>query len=234
MVTLQERFTAPVQNRNSLLAGFFSLESQVLFNLHPCLLPLASCLLHPRIMPYLRGLTVHIIDSEGNDLQEWGTQNLHRQQRISTYIQSTTGLSFQVSVQPRIPFIDRGHPLSDPESGSRGHQATRKVGRNAGKPLSSPIRTPNIQTPNPPYSFLASLYLDGRRTPERRVVVYLDPDNEDFTGPDGKVLFKHRWVQTSDDTMTEHAWIFKEVYFSPMKIERIIAKCCIESHRISI
>ena len=42
------------------------------------------------------------------------------------------------------------------------------------------------------------------------VVVYTDPTDKDFCSPDGKVVFKHRWVQSADGRMTEHAWVFKE------------------------
>ena len=61
----------------------------------------------------------------------------------------------------------------------------------------------------PSYSFLASLYLDGRSMPEQQVIIYTDPTHEDFHAPDGKVILKHRRVQSEDGTMTEHAWLFK-------------------------
>lgn len=41
-------------------------------------------------------------------------------------------------------------------------------------------------------------------------MVYTDPADTDFNTPDGKVTFKHRWVQSADGRMTEHAWVFKE------------------------
>jgi len=58
------------------------------------------------------------------------------------------------------------------------------------------------------------MFLDNRTVSERKVIVYTDPEDEDFARPNGKVLFKHRWVQASDGTMTEHGWVFKEVYTS--------------------
>lgn len=168
-------------------------------------------------------------------------------------------MSFRVSVQPRLPYIDRQHPLSETEDGGndkclddmfegrygrsdltrwsasltstlepyQGRHATRNVNRKGGKTsLSSPIRAPTIQTCNvPPYALLTSLYLDGRRLPERKVVVYLDPDDEDFSDPNGKVSFKHRWVQADDGTMTEHAWVFKEVFPSPHSRHERVTKC---------
>jgi len=76
--------------------------------------------------------------------------------------------------------------------------------------LSSPPRRQKKYSKVPEYAFIASLFLDGRNTPERKVIVYLDPADKDFARPDGKVSFKHRWVQSRDGTMTEHAWVFKE------------------------
>lgn len=84
--------------------------------------------------------------------------------------------------------------------------------RNGSLTLSSPVPPPagpNEQAA-PAFSFIASLYLDGRRTPERKIIVYTDPNDKDFKSPDGKVLFKHRWVQSKNGRMTEHAWVFKE------------------------
>lgn len=78
---------------------------------------------------------------------------------------------------------------------------------------SSPIRSQAISNDSspPPFHLLASLFLDGRKMPERKLVVYLDPDDEDFAYPDGKVTFKSRWVQRKDGSMKEHSWVFRDV-----------------------
>lgn len=62
----------------------------------------------------------------------------------------------------------------------------------------------------PPYAFLAALYLDGRMKPERRTIIYTDPDDREFNRPDGKVFFRHRMVQFKDGRIIEHGWAFKE------------------------
>ncbi|KAL8706058.1 MAG: hypothetical protein Q9201_000880 [Fulgogasparrea decipioides] len=62
-----------------------------------------------------------------------------------------------------------------------------------------------------PFSFLATLYIDGRKEPERRLVVYLDPGNEDFKQPYGEVQFKCRLVQGYDGRLEEKFWVFKEL-----------------------
>lgn len=180
-------------------------------------------------MPHLRGITVHVTDSYGKNLQEWGIQYLRQQtegKRVSAYVQSTTDVSFQVSLQPDIPFI--GH---DPQSNALGgeHASSRKelrhlkansedrstdsdYGKKSNNSLSSPVR-PSTTPQNhsaPDFALLAVLYLDGRRIPERKIIVYTDPTDKDFNAPDGKVAFKHRWVQSADGRMTEHAWQFKE------------------------
>jgi len=55
------------------------------------------------------------------------------------------------------------------------------------------------------------MYLDGRSKAERRIVVYLDPDDDDFNKPDGRAQFKTRWVEGRDGKLREHAWMFKDV-----------------------
>lgn len=62
-----------------------------------------------------------------------------------------------------------------------------------------------------PFHLIASLFLDGRQKAERKIVVYLDPMDEDFAYPDGKVAFKSRWVQGNDGKLNEHSWVFKDV-----------------------
>lgn len=58
-------------------------------------------------MPQLRGVTVHVVDEDGNDLQEWGVRTLGSSRTaVSAFIQSTTDMPFRVSVRPQIPYID--------------------------------------------------------------------------------------------------------------------------------
>ncbi|KAI9812330.1 MAG: hypothetical protein M1827_004779 [Pycnora praestabilis] len=65
--------------------------------------------------------------------------------------------------------------------------------------------------PPPPFHFLACLYLDGREKPERKIIVYLDPNDSDYNKPNGKVQFKTRWVEGKDGNLREHAWLFRDV-----------------------
>lgn len=58
-------------------------------------------------MPSARGLTVHVTDRRGQNLPEFGVQHLRQRangEKVSAYVQSITGLQFQVSVAPSIPF----------------------------------------------------------------------------------------------------------------------------------
>lgn len=100
-------------------------------------------------------------------------------------------------------------PYSRAGSEDRSTEERKKHGK-ANLALSSPLRGQEDYDKVPEYGFIASLFLDGRETPERKVIVYLDPADKDFARPDGKVFFKHRWVQSKDGTMTENAWVFKE------------------------
>ena len=180
-------------------------------------------------MPHLRGVSVHITDSYGKNLHEWGIRYLRQRtegRRVSAYVQSTPDVSFQVSLQPDIPFTEH---LPASVISEAVNVSTRKKSRNltAGLedlstkqdhdmkskvPLSSPGQSPTATQGHstPDFAFLASLYLDGRRVPERKIIVYIDPADKDFNPPDGKVAFKHRWVQSADGKMIEYAWVFKE------------------------
>lgn len=42
-------------------------------------------------------------------------------------------------------------------------------------------------------------------------MVYLDPSEDDFSHPDGKVTFKNRCVQGRDGRLKEQAWVFKDI-----------------------
>lgn len=157
-------------------------------------------------MPRLGGVTVHVTDIKGNDLEEWGVQRLPSQGRASAYIKSTSNMGFRVTVRPRLPFMDPWVSARD-----KGLKTNMKMDRN--KSYSSPIKPPrgaSYSSP-PPFHLLASLFLDGRQKPERRIVVYLDPDDEDFSQPDGKVKFKSRWVQGHDGNLEEHSWVFRDI-----------------------
>lgn len=95
-----------------------------------------------------------------------------------------------------------------------------------GHPTSShqPRRRRSYDTA-PPFDLLASLYLDGRAVAERRSVVYLDPSEDDFSHPDGKVTFKHRRVQGRNGGLKEQAWIFKDV-----GIETVFRRIALSDH----
>ena len=78
----------------------------------------------------------------------------------------------------------------------------------------------------PPYTFVAALYLDGRMQPERRVVIYTDPNDPNYSRPNGKVLLKHRIVQLKDGRIIEHGWAFKET-----AIELVFDKLNLKGHQ---
>ena len=80
---------------------------------------------------------------------------------------------------------------------------------------SSPLHLHTTAPSPPPFDLLATLYLDGRECPERRIIIYLDPSYEDFTpGPGGvgaRGLMKSRWVKGKDGNIYEHLWVFKNI-----------------------
>ena len=105
--------------------------------------------------------------------------------RVSTYIQSTTDVSFQVSLQPDIPFV--GHFSQSAKSGGKkvltGQKETRSMvdsedlsadgdhQKLSSDTLSSPLQPPTVPQSHstPDFAFLASLFLDGRKKPERKI-----------------------------------------------------------------
>ncbi|KAI9717553.1 MAG: hypothetical protein M1812_004694 [Candelaria pacifica] len=112
-------------------------------------------------------------------------------------------------------------PASDSESQSRpssqrrtssGRQHRKSESRDQTAMPAFPSTSRNFKkTPAPDFHFLASLYIDGRSTPERKLIVYLDPEEEDFNEPGGKVQFKSRWVEGRGGRLQEHSWLFKDV-----------------------
>ncbi|KAL8916894.1 MAG: hypothetical protein Q9172_006058 [Xanthocarpia lactea] len=206
-------------------------------------------------MPQLRDVTVHVTDVDGNDLEEWGVQNL-RGNKVSTYIRSITDMPFRISIQPKIPYFDEELAAGDSSQrsleegsedvpiemehssddflGEKMSQNIKEIDRFADSRDSpypakssgcrrrrykaSPPSSTNShhrnevrRDPPVPFALLATLHLDGRGKPERRIVVYLDPNDEDFNRPDGLVKFKCRCVQGRDGVLREHAWVFKDI-----------------------
>ena len=77
--------------------------------------------------------------------------------------------------------------------------------------------------PPPPFHFLASLFLDGRAKAERKVIIYLDPKDEDYNYPDGKIEIKTRWAQGKDGNLKEQSWVFQDVGIETLFDKMIIA-----------
>ncbi|KAL8901016.1 MAG: hypothetical protein Q9207_005409 [Kuettlingeria erythrocarpa] len=227
-------------------------------------------------MPQLRGVTVHVVDRDGNDLQEWGVRTLgSNRTAVSAFIQSANDMPFRVSVRPKIPYDaeqqqsegDRRkqgpknpdeiyikeeegaenegmgqisiHPHSKPQyrkvnphtsrrwrsSGDQNRFFNRQRDSDGHPASSAQFRRRRSYDTAPPFHLLASLYLDGRAVAERRSVIYLDPSEEDFSHPDGKVTFNHRRVQGRNGGLKEQAWIFKDV-----GIETVFRRVALSDH----
>lgn len=84
-------------------------------------------------MPEFRSLDVRVVDKDGNELQEWGVQHLCGQNKISSYIKSSTNMAFRVTVQPRLPFQSPDLPIASDFSSaislskSNGHNSQGKL-----------------------------------------------------------------------------------------------------------
>lgn len=139
-------------------------------------------------MPHLRGVTVHVANSHGESLQEWGVQYLRQNTgecKFSAYVQSTTDVAFQITLQPDIPFLDHvsasdssrgGHRSGGKKTtrlavGSEAHSVEQSQEKMSNDALFSrvPSSTTSRSHSAPDFAFLAVLYLDGRTIPERRI-----------------------------------------------------------------
>ena len=137
-------------------------------------------------MPHLRGVTVHITDCRGKNLPEWGIQYLRQGiggRKVSAYVQSTTDVVFQISLQPNVPFTE-STPSADITgskifkndfkhltTASEDLSSTQNNKEKTKDALSSPVRvstTPQSHS-GPGFAFLAILYIDGRSIPERKI-----------------------------------------------------------------
>ncbi|KAI4170522.1 MAG: hypothetical protein LQ343_004899 [Gyalolechia ehrenbergii] len=103
---------------------------------------------------------------------------------------------------------------ADEHAAHRDFPCTRKPSRNDSfYRASSPIhkRKKTLQENIPPFSLLATLYLDGRIKSERALIVHLDPNDDDFSHPNGEATFRCRRVQGGNGFVNEQAWLFKEI-----------------------
>ena len=122
-------------------------------------------------------------------------------------------------------------PLSRRRHGSRSSQDLSNYRRRDSRGDTGywPSTTPH----RPPFDLLATLYLDGREKAERKVIVYLDPEYEDFNPGTGyqtsRSIIKSRWVQGRDGMIQEHAWVFKDI-----GIETILDKMALTSEKDSM
>lgn len=226
-------------------------------------------------MPVLRGLNVRVTDVEGHVFDEWGVQQLRKQNKISAYIKSKSEEAFRITIQPDIPFLgsedflardvhdnagegnsanpnarsksldyfsrpssrykhhlgtscNRGPFQQSSPSSSSKYEQFKKRPYDTKKEVLPPIKgqSSDRHIVHPPFDLLASLYLDGRQTPERRVIVYLNPRHHDFPQPDGKIRFRARLAQGENGSLVEHAWVFKDV-----GIETVFDKMLISESR---
>ncbi|MCJ1436995.1 hypothetical protein MMC27_006378 [Xylographa pallens] len=80
------------------------------------------------------------------------------------------------------------------------------------------------RTSPPPFHLMACLYLDGRKKPEHRVIVRLNPDADGFNYPSGEVEIKTRWVQTKDGKIKEKSWVFQDIGIETLFDKMLIAE----------
>ncbi|KAK4952867.1 hypothetical protein LTR66_013718 [Elasticomyces elasticus] len=155
-------------------------------------------------MPTLRNLTVNVTDAHHRPLPEWGVQHFGGAGLSTCYVQSETDQTFCVTVEARIPFegFDGGGDAQlkeDPDGGDRVSQVKR---------CERETETENLAVRVPPYHMAATLYLDGRKQPEKCMVVDLGPNHNDNKS---RVVFTHRRQEGADGTLRKCTWYFRDV-----------------------
>ncbi|KAG8525870.1 uncharacterized protein KY384_000630 [Bacidia gigantensis] len=133
-------------------------------------------------MPEYMGLNVNVV-VEDEELKEWGTQYLNKSRKVSSYVESRTDQKFHISIQPQVPTFTLPPSLQS-------------------RPLDQAIVAGSTR-------LLATLYLDNRKVPAKRSVVYLDEGHPD-ANEGCKVCIKSRWIKTASGAFKEHSWVFKE------------------------
>ncbi|KAI9814339.1 MAG: hypothetical protein M1832_005919 [Thelocarpon impressellum] len=118
---------------------------------------------------------------------------------------------------------DEGNVRAGPSAGLRRSRRARsalegtpRIKREGSEPPATLSSSRDKHIPPPNFHFLASLFLDGREKAERKVVVYLDPNDEDFSHPDGRVYLKTRWAESTSGDLVERGWVFKDVGIETM------------------
>lgn len=166
-------------------------------------------------MPSHRGVTCNVKTDNGI-VKEWGVNHLKGGTSSSCFIVAETGARFRIHLKPELPF-DYAHwrdcdgtSESEASSSNSGSGASSKHSSTSSISSSRWLRS-NSETP-PPFHLLATVYLDGRKRPERRSIVYLDPDHEQFDAKmSGTISLKTTLMEGRDGQIHEYLWMFGEV-----------------------
>lgn len=93
-------------------------------------------------MPSIRDISVHIIDSHGIQLDEWGVQHLRTQEsqdKVSAYVKSESDMAFSIVIEAKIPYTDYNPDVTISEDPERMHN---RYGRKSELQLDSYTRSP--------------------------------------------------------------------------------------------
>ena len=90
----------------------------------------------PQLQDVLVQVTVDGLDEHGcpiqQPLEEWGVHRMKGMKKISAYIEAETGKSFQISIQPKIPYPSKGVAAHNYHTRERAR--ARKKGLETDKP----------------------------------------------------------------------------------------------------
>ena len=135
---------------------------------------------------------------------------------MSSYVQSRTDEIFEISIEPRFPWLNQSRDRSlAREAPACDRSSCQKPSCGPGEHGKRQVCSPqnnmfsrSLASVAPEYSLLVKVHFDGREYPERRSLISLDMGDPDFS-PRGKIL-KNSWVENGNGTLTEHLWVFHE------------------------
>ncbi|KAK3719927.1 hypothetical protein LTR37_004050 [Vermiconidia calcicola] len=163
-------------------------------------------------MPIYKDVSVQVTDANNEPLKEWGAQKRDRTKLSTCYIKSETNMAFRILVKPSHTLIRDF--VDEPVSLYGHHEEELDMIDDDLEDVISPRSPQSPPPPEPkPWHLLATLRLDGRRTYEKRSILYLDRTNPSFglVNDNGDIIMRCRTYVDAKGHARECGWLFKEV-----------------------
>ena len=168
-------------------------------------------------MPFYRDLTVQVTDANDVPLTEYGVRKLDRARLSTCYIQSETDKAFRIRIVPGEYYFEHSSDSSSEEGTLHPQLPKTKLKKHLlsfSDELDEFGRSRRRRPPpilREPWHLLATLRLDGRRSFEKRSIVYCDREHPNYSISKGEIIMKFRAYRDEDGYIRECGWLFKEV-----------------------